>query len=100
MLPVYEAMLIALPNTGTRGLMTSPTQWNPPGTIINLRHYTSASFARLISVAVRRLNLDGAHFDAAFDSDIIESGLLLAPNFLQEKVSNQGSICMMLAADI
>lgn len=99
-LPVYKVMLIDIPTMATLGLMTSPTQRNPLGAIINPKHYTSASFARLISVASRRLNLDEAHFGAALDCDITEGGLMLAPNFLLEKVSNESSMCMIIQTQI
>lgn len=83
-------MFIHMSTMAILGLMTGPTQWNLVGAMINPNHYTSASFARLVAVAGRRLNLDEAHFEAALDSAITDSGLLLAPNLWQEKVSSQG----------
>ena len=49
--------------------------------------YTPVSFGRLLAVAGRQLRLKTAHFQAALFAIINGSGLILAPNLMQEQVS-------------
>lgn len=51
------------------------------------KHYTSASFGRLLALAGRRLRLSTAHFRAALRAVIEDSGMIMANNLMQEQVS-------------
>ncbi|CAM9233644.1 unnamed protein product [Ectocarpus fasciculatus] len=51
------------------------------------KYYTSVSFGRLVSLAGRRLRLSVDHFDSVLNAMIDNSGLILAPNLMQEQMA-------------
>lgn len=53
------------------------------------KHYTSASFGRLLILAGRQLRLKPAHFRSALHAVMDNSGIVLAPNLVQEQVSHR-----------
>ena len=85
-LPVYKAMFDNLPNvaramSGSEGRQESIRALSTP------MHYTSVSFIRLLALAGRQLRLDTKHFEAALKAMIVDSGLIMASNMMQEQVS-------------
>ena len=87
-LPVYKAMLAHMPRTAMSPWIEHPRIVRA---VVIQKSYTSASFARLVAVASRHLHLETAHYKAALDAVIADSGMILAPNLQQEKV---GMKCM------
>lgn len=89
-LPVYKAMFEHMPkSTMLRSLqmMRGRSNTNEALRWFTIPHYyTSVSFGRLLSLARRQLRLRVAHFEAALDAIMDNSGLMLAPNLQQEQV--------------
>lgn len=90
-LPVYKAMFEHMPKSGMlaaamQGKLSLPAD-ECLRSVVMLKHYTSVSFGRLLVLAGRKLRLSEAHFEAALEAIISNSGLMLAPNLQQEQVS-------------
>lgn len=87
-LPVYKAMFAHMPTSSMVRSMMSETLGNAALRSVQMvKHYTSVSFARLLGSARRTLRVSAAHFEAALEAIIRNSGLILAPNLQQEQVS-------------
>ncbi|CAB1098062.1 unnamed protein product [Ectocarpus sp. CCAP 1310/34] len=87
-LPVYKEMFGHMPKTS----MLASRKFHLPAnealrSATLLKYYTSVSFGRLLSLAGRRLRLRVAHFDSVLGAIIDNSGLILAPNLMQEQMA-------------
>lgn len=79
-------MLAHMPRTATPPWIEHPSTVRA---MVIPKVYTSASFARLVAVASRHLHLETVHYKAALRAVIADSGMILAPNLQQEKVSTK-----------
>lgn len=87
-LPVYKAMFSHIPTNYMLARGFRKPHYHVLRDVVSPKHYSSASFGRLLASAGRFLRLGTRHFDAALDAIITQSDLILAPNLVQEKVKN------------
>lgn len=88
-LPVYKAMFDHMPTSAMLTSMLSADALSADEAVRRvtmMKHYTSVSFGRLLVSAGRRLRLSEAHFEAAREAIVRNSGLILASNLQQEQV--------------
>lgn len=93
-LPVYKAMFSHMPTMAwaeAGPLAKTTDEW--VRSAITPKHYSRASFARLLVLAGRRLRPGTVHFETALNAVGSKSGLVLAPNLVPETVGHRGCIC-------
>ena len=88
-LPVYKAMFAHMPTTAMFFSGILGDRKAPIRNVILPKYYTSGSFGRLLISAGRQLRLKPAHFRSALHAIMSNSGLVLAPNLVQEQVSHR-----------
>ncbi|CAM9211239.1 unnamed protein product, partial [Laminaria digitata] len=86
-LPVYKAMFAHMPTTAVFSSGVLPNRNTLLLNQMEPKYYTSMSFGRLLALAGGQLRLKTAHFQAALHAIRDNSGVLLAPNLMQEQAA-------------
>lgn len=94
--PVYKAMFSHMPTEE----MLAGGFWEPYnhalGDGVSVKHYTPASFGRLLASAGRFLRLGTRHFKAALHAIVTRSDRISARNLVEEKVKRVKGILYLL----